>query len=83
MKLSQHLQLQLNKGYALATSVDMRYKGNDLTFKTDDEGNPIVLFIGKRTASGKIKGERYVRVLKKDRHGVIIKDHWELKGKAT
>jgi hypothetical protein len=32
---------------------------------------------------GKIKGERYARTLKYDREGNLIKDHWELKGKAT
>lgn len=31
---------------------------------------------------GKIKGERFVRTLKKDKQGVIVKDHWDLKGKA-
>jgi hypothetical protein len=83
MKLNQHLQLLLRKHYAPASMVNMRYKGNDVTFKTDDEGNPIVLFIGKRMESEKIKGERYVRVLKKDNTGFVIKDHWELKGKAS
>jgi len=32
---------------------------------------------------GSIKGERYVRTLKHDKEGKIIKDHWELKGKAS
>ncbi len=34
------------------------------------------------TDKGTIKGERYSRVLKKDRDGKILNDHWELKGKA-
>jgi hypothetical protein len=83
MKLNQHLQLQLSKKYEPSSVINMRYKGNDVSFKTDPEGNPILLFIGKRMESDKIKGERYVRVLKKNRNGSIIKDHWELKGKAS
>jgi hypothetical protein len=63
--------------------VEMKYKGYDLSFKTDEDGNPILLFIGKKTEHGSIKGERYARTLKKDREGKIFKDHWELKGKAT
>ena len=63
--------------------VSMKYKGNDLTFKTDEEGNPIVLFIGKELPNGMIRGERYTRRLKRDEKGNVIKDHWELKGKAS
>jgi hypothetical protein len=44
----------------------MKYKGNDIAFKTDKEGNPMVMFIGKLTKEGKIKGERYARTLKAD-----------------
>jgi hypothetical protein len=54
-----------------------------LSFRTDEDGNAILLFIGKKTEAGTIKGERYARTLKKDREGKIFKDHWELKGKAT
>lgn len=83
MKLSQHLQLKLSKKYEPSSMISMKYKGNDLSFKTDESGNPILLFIGKANESGIIKGERYARTLKSDRNGIIIKDHWELKGRAT
>lgn len=83
MKLSQHLQLKLSRKYEPSSMISMKYKGNDLSFKTDEAGNPILLFIGKITETRKIKGERYARTLKSDRNGIIIKDHWELKGKAT
>lgn len=62
--------------------VEMKYKTKDLLFKTDEYGNPIVLFIGKLVASGKIRGERYVRTLISNANGVVVKDHWDLKGKA-
>ena len=62
--------------------VDMKFKGKDLSFKTDDEGNPVVLFIGKALPDGRIKGERYTRTLLRSADGSIIKDHWDLKGKV-
>lgn len=83
MALSEDLQKKLGKKYEPSTMVDMKYKGYDISFKTDDEGNAVLLFIGKKTEEGTIKGERYARTLKKDREGKIFKDHWELKGKAT
>ena len=83
MKLNDELQKKLSKIYEPSTMVEMKYKGYDLSFKTDEEGNAILLFMGKKTEQGTIKGERYARTLKRDREGKIFKDHWELKGKAT
>ena len=82
MNLNYPLQQTLRKRYAPDAFVEMKYKGLDMMFRTDDEGNPILLFIGRRIGENKIKGERYVRTLKKDAHGNIIKDHWDLKGKT-
>ncbi|WP_207494002.1 hypothetical protein [Aridibaculum aurantiacum] len=81
--LGPELEKKLQKKYEPSTMVDMRFRNNDISFKTDDEGNPILLFIGKRNDQGVVKGERYARRLKSDSEGNIIKDHWELKGKAT
>ena len=83
MALSEDLQKKLSKKFEISSMLEMKYKGYDLSFKTDEEGNAILLFIGKRTDQGTIKGERYARTLKKDREGKVFKDHWELKGKAT
>jgi hypothetical protein len=83
MALSEDLQKKLEKKYDPATMIEMKYKGNDLSFKTDEEGNAVLLFIGKKTGHGTVKGERYARTFKKDKEGKILKDHWELKGKAT
>ena len=83
MALSEDLQKKLSKKFEASSMVEMKYKGYDLFFKTDEEGNPILLFLGKKTDQGTIKGERYSRTLKKDREGKIFKDHWDLKGKAT
>lgn len=82
MKLSDSLLLLLRKKYPPSSMVDMKFKGKDLSFRTDTEGNPVVLFIGKMSPNGRIRGERYARTLKTDAAGVVIKDHWDLKGKA-
>ena len=68
--------------YEPSTMINMRFKGNDVSFKTDEEGNPILLFIGKKREDGMIKGDRYARRLLKDTNGVVIKDHWDYKGKV-
>ncbi len=83
MPIGEELRKKLSRKYAPSSMVDMEFKGNDLSFKTDDEGNPILLFIGRRDDSGTVKGERFSRTLKKDGTGQVIKDHWDLKGKAT
>lgn len=83
MKMSVDLQEKLNRRYEPSAMVEMRYKGNDIAFKTDEQGNPVLLFIGRKNEHGQIRGERYVRTLKQGTDGVVIKDHWELKGKAT
>ena len=83
MALSENLQLKLKKRYQPSSVVDIKYKGNDVSFKTDKEGNAVVLFIGARGTGGRIKGERYTRNLKKDKDGTIIKDHWDKKGKVS
>jgi hypothetical protein len=81
--ISEDLQKKLAKVFEPSSLLEMKYKSYDLAFKTDDEGNAIQLFFGKKTEKGTIKGKRYARTLKKDREGKIFKDHWELKGKAT
>jgi hypothetical protein len=82
MRLSQSLLLKLAKKYEPSSMIGLKYKGKDLAIKTDAEGNPVLLFIGKSDANGRIRGERYTRVMKSDARGVIIKDHWDLKGKS-
>jgi len=83
MKLQEELIKKLSKTYEPAAMIDMRFKEKDIAFKTDEKGNPVLLFIGNRGEDGNVKGERYVRTLKYDNNGNKIKDHWEKKGKAS
>jgi hypothetical protein len=82
MKLSEPLLLKLSKRYEPSRMIEMKFRGKDLSFKTDEEGNPVLLFIGKAMPDGKIKGERYTRTLIRNAEGFFIKDHWDLKGKT-
>jgi hypothetical protein len=81
--LGQPILKILNKIYAPSTMVDVKFKTYDLSFKTDEEGRPILLFLGKRDVNGQIKGERYARRLVFDEEGKAVKDHWDHKGKAS
>ncbi|RYY30649.1 MAG: hypothetical protein EOO04_04280 [Chitinophagaceae bacterium] len=73
----------LSKQYEPSAFIERRFKNYDLGFKTDGEGNPIVLFIGKKNPDGNIVGQRYARRLLKDKVGRIVKDHWDDKGPAS
>lgn len=83
MPLSPDLIKKLAQRYAADAMLDLKWRGQDLTIKTDGEGYAILLFIGKRMADGKIRGERYARRLLRDAEGVVIKDHWDAKGKSS
>jgi hypothetical protein len=80
MPLGPAILKLLSKKYEANAFVEKRFHRYDLGFKTDEEGNPIVLFMGSKENSGKIRGRRYARRLVKDSHGAIIKDHWDDKG---
>jgi hypothetical protein len=73
----------VSKIYDPSALVEKRFQGYDLAFKTDEEGRPILLFIGKKDATGRIRGKRYARRLVKDKDGKIVKDHWDDKGPVT
>jgi hypothetical protein len=83
MPLSEHLIKKISSKYEPATMVYLTFRGNDIALKTDSEGNPIQLFIGEMQEDGHIRGERYIRNIIKDKDGIIIKDHWDKKGKST
>lgn len=83
MKLSDDLIKRLAKKGAPDVLIHETFRGADITFKTDADGNAVQLFVGKRTTDGVIKGDRFARALKYKRDGTILKDHWERKGKAS
>jgi hypothetical protein len=82
MHIGDTLLKKLNKKYEPSTMVNLKFRDYDLALKTDEEGNPILMFIGKADESGMIRGDRYARRLLKDEEGKTVKDHWDYKGKV-
>jgi hypothetical protein len=82
MKIGEKLLKVLGKRYPAGQMIHQKFERYDISFKTDEEGNPVLLFIGRADANGRINGERFTRVLIKDKSGQIIKDHWDAKGKT-
>jgi hypothetical protein len=83
MKLGQQILKLLGKQYAPSTMVQTSFGRYDLAFKTDEQGRPVLLFLGKADADGHIKGERFARTIITAPDGKVIKDHWDNKGKIT
>ncbi len=84
MALSKKLEEKLSKTYEAKTRIDDVFKGNDITFITNELGEPVTLFIGKRGDEGAIKGERYVRTIVRSEDGSnIVKSHWDNKGRVS
>jgi hypothetical protein len=76
MKIGAPLLKILTKTYTPDELIKQRFGRYDLAFNTDDQGRPVLLFIGKADENGIIKGERFVRQLQAG------KDHWDNKGKV-
>lgn len=82
MKLGPQLITLLNKQYEPSSTIKTVFNRYDLSFKTDEQGRPVLVFIGNKDSNGIIKGERFARRLVVDKDGQIIKDHWDNKGKT-
>lgn len=74
MKLGPQLLTFLEKRFEPDTLVEATFHRYDLAFKTDANGRPMVVFLGKKDEQGKIKGERFSRQ---------PKGHWDNKGKIA
>ena len=83
MPLKPGLLKKLALLYPPNSMVELRFKGLDASVRIDADGRPWQLFLGRRDKDGHIRGERYVRVYKQSPDGTVIKDHWDLKGKAS
>ncbi len=84
MALNEKLIKKLSKIFPPKTRVDDVFKGNDITVITNERGEAVTLFIGKRKEDGSIRGERYVRTIIRNEEGsAIVKSHWDNKGKVN
>jgi hypothetical protein len=82
MAIGEALLKKINRKFEPSSTIRLRHGRHDLALKTDEQGNGILLFLGREAEDGTIHGDRYARTLKYDREGKLIKDHWERKGKA-
>jgi hypothetical protein len=81
--LSGALEDKLNKRYGAHSRVDDVFRGNDITFFTNEFGEAVTLYIGKRMEGGNIKGECYFRRIKKREGDIIKESHWDKQGKVV
>jgi hypothetical protein len=78
------LNKKLSKIYPPSQRIDDVFRGNDITFITNENGEPVTLYIGERMEDGSIKGEQFVRKIVRSADGQKIeKSHWDNKGKVT
>lgn len=82
MKIGEKLLKQLNKKYEPSRMVNTTFGRYDVAMKTDEDGNPILLFIGKAGENGLIRGDHFSRRFVKDANVAVIRDHWDYKGKV-
>lgn len=80
--IGKSLEAKLNKKYTPDSTIDALFKGNDITFITNENGEPITLYIGKRKENGDISGDRFSRRIKKREGDKIVDSHWDRQGKV-
>jgi len=82
MPLHAELDKKLRRIYEPSTSIDDVFKGYDITFVTNENGEPVTLFFGKRRPDGRIVGERFTRTIKRQPGSQEVKSsHWDNHGK--
>ena len=83
MELQESIRKILSKKYKPSSVIETRHERYDIAIKTDREGDPMVLLMGRKDEKGHIRGERFTRRLKQTLNGNIIKDRWEHKGQTS
>lgn len=83
MGLGETVLKKINKKFEANTQVRLKVGNHDLLLITNATGLAVRLFMGKADDKGMIKGDRYERIVKWDKEGRVIKDHWDRKGKAS
>jgi len=82
MPLHPELDKKLSKTYEPRTTINDVFKGYDITFVTNEHGEPTLLFFGKRRPDGLIAGERFTRTIKRQPGSLEVKSsHWDNQGK--
>ena len=77
------LEKKLNKILTPNAHIEDHYKNLDLTILTNENGEAVTLYIGKRKENGKIAGEVFYRKIKKRENNIITESHWDNQGKVS
>ena len=64
MELEEPVLKILRKKYQPSSLIETHYNKYDLAFKTDREGDAIVLYMGRKDDKGQLRGERFTRRLR-------------------
>lgn len=82
MPLHRELDKKLSKTFEPSTTIDDVFKGYDITFVTNEHGEPVTLFFGKRRPDGRIVGEHFTRTIKRQPGSLDVQaSHWDNHGK--
>ncbi len=82
MPLHPELEKKLSKIYEPSARLDDVFKGYDITFLTNEHGEPTTLFFGRRRPDGLIAGERHTRTIKRQPGSLEVRaSHWDNQGK--
>jgi hypothetical protein len=81
--LSKALEARLNKTFQTNARIDEVFRGNDVTYITNEYGEAVILYIGKRKPNGMVNGICYHRRIKKREGNKIVSSHWDNKGKVS
>ena len=82
MPLHPELDKKLSKVFEPKTTINDVFKGYDITFLTNKEGEPMTLFFGRRRPDGTISGERFTRTIKREPGSQQVRSsHWDNQGK--
>ena len=77
------LEKKLSKIFPPNATIEDKFKNLDLNILTNENGEAITLFIGKRKENGKIAGEVYYRKIKNRVNNIITESHWDNQGKVV
>lgn len=77
------LESKLNKKNQPSSRIDGVVGATDYTLLTNENGEPVQAYVGKRKENGEIKGDIYNRRIKKRENGIIKESHWDNQGKVS
>jgi len=76
MGLKEPILKILRKKYDCVSLIACSCNQYELSFKTDESGDPLQAFLERKTSKGNVKGQGYIRCMIHDASGRLNKDYW-------